>query len=80
VAAVAGPLIPSRVPPLPDRLHSLLLTLPLHRTVTVAQLHGWLSVPEDRKAVEQALASLAQRGLARRWPGRKPAADQWSRP
>jgi hypothetical protein len=64
VVAVAGPLIPERVPPLTRRLRELLRSLPPGREVTEGTLCGWLSVTEDPKHVASALQALATAGEA----------------
>jgi len=64
VVAVAGPLIPERVPPLPDRLLSLLRSMPPGREVTAGTLTGWLSVTEDSADVAAALDALRAQRLA----------------
>lgn len=61
---MAGPLIPERVPPLPDRLLSLLRSMPPGREVTAATLTGWLSVTEDSADVAAALDALRAQRLA----------------
>ena len=58
------PLLPERVPPLDQRLRSLLLSLPPGRRATAATLTGWLSVTEDSADVGSALAALRAQHLA----------------
>lgn len=55
---MSAALLPSAVPPLADRLHSLLRTLPPRCRVTVATLTGWLSITEDPADVTAALDAL----------------------
>lgn len=61
---MSRPLLPERVPPLDQRLRSLLLSLPPGRRVTAGTLTGWLSVTEDPADVLQALAALHAAALA----------------